>query len=118
MAVLLRYGLKKVRGSTLVEVLVASIVIIIIFAIASMSLNNIFKSTIKSNTIQIENELNRLQYFHHHQKIGVNYSADFGDWEILVARQQENSSVTTVLQATNAKIQQKITRRLHDEISQ
>lgn len=115
MVVLLKHITKKVKASTLVEVLVASVLIIVIFAIASLSLNTIFKSTIKGNTALIENELNKLQYLYLHQKISTNYAADFRDWEINIIKHKGNSTINILLQASNSKTQKKITRQLYNE---
>ena len=115
MALLLTHIIKKVKASTLVEVLVASVLIIVVFAIASLSLNNIFKSTIKGNISSIENELNKVHYLYQHQKIPATYATDFGDWEIEIVKQSQNSTSTILLQATNSKTEQKITRKLQYE---
>ena len=111
----LRQEPKKVKASTLVEVLVASVLIIVIFAIASLSLNNVFKSAVKGNTSSIENELNKLQYLYQHQKINDTYQTDFGDWEIRFLKSNKNS-INIELEAINIKIQQKTTRQLYDEV--
>jgi len=111
MAQLLRHISKKVKASTMVEVLMASILIIVIFTIASLSLNNIFKSTIKSNTANIENELGKLQYLYQHKKINNSYRSDFGNWELFITKDKGN---TTFFQAKNTKTQKIITKKLNN----
>ena len=112
MALLLKHISKRVNASTLVEVLVASVLIIVIFAIASLSLNNIFKSTIKNNTTIIENELNKLQYLYQHQKINNSYKSDFGNWEVFIIKEKGN---TLFLQTKNTKTQKIISKKLYND---
>ena len=56
--------LKKIKASTLMETLVASVLIVVVFMISSMILNNLFSNTIKSNTRAIEAHINELQYLY------------------------------------------------------
>ncbi len=91
---------RKLRGSTLIEVLVASVLIIIVFTIASLTLNNVFKSTIKSNTHAIDTHINKLMYLYQHDKIGVKYQEDFKDWHILFSQETENNIIFIVATAT------------------
>jgi len=90
----------KLKASTLIEVLVASVLIITVFTIASLTLNNIFKSTIKSNTHTIDTQLNKLIYLFQHDKIGVKYQEDFKDWHISFSQQTENNIIFIVATAT------------------
>jgi ribosomal protein L30/L7E len=76
--------LKKVKGSTLIETLVASVIIVIVFTIASLTLSNIFRSTIVGNTDAIENKLNKVAYLYKSNKISTSYNEQFQDWEIKI----------------------------------
>ena len=69
--------LKKVSSATLVEVLVATVLVVIIFMIASMILNNLITSTYKQNTHAIETKLNRLEYDIQHHTIDLPYEEKF-----------------------------------------
>lgn len=117
LSLLRRQKFRKLNASTLVEVLVASVLIILIFTIASLSLNNVFKSTIKGNTDGIKNELNKLQYLYNHQKIAANYATNFGDWEVAFIKQNGEIRTIVLLQATNSKTQKKISRKLYHEVN-
>ncbi len=50
--------LKKIKAFTLMETLVATVLIVIVFMISSMLLNNLFYNSIKDNTIAIDAHLN------------------------------------------------------------
>ena len=66
--------LKKMKASTLVETITASVIIIIVFAIASLTLNNVFSSTINNDTNQIENHLYKLEYQYVNNKLLIQYN--------------------------------------------
>jgi len=118
MALLLRQILKKVHASTLVEVLVASVLIIVIFSMASLTLNTLFKSSVKANTTVIENELNKLYYLYQYEKIDNNYKADFSHWELSILKQKENTFYGMILQAKNSQTNKIITKKLNHEAAQ
>lgn len=76
--------LKKIKGSTLMETLVATVLIIVIFMLASMILNNLFSGTVKNNTRQIEAHLNELHYLYYNEKLELPYSDDYKNWNISI----------------------------------
>ena len=78
--------LKTIKAATLMETLVATALIIVAFMISSMVLNNLFSSTVKSNTRAIEARLNQLQYLELNDQLQLPYNEDFADWEIAVDR--------------------------------
>ncbi|WP_025741257.1 hypothetical protein [Aquimarina pacifica] len=79
--------LKKIRGATLVEVLTASVLIIIVFMIASLSFNNVFGNQIQRGQSAIENRIKELQYLYRHEVLKLPYAEDFDGWEIIVTIQ-------------------------------
>ena len=125
MAVLLRRTYKKIvfprkgkstklKASTLVEALVASVIIIVVFTIASLTLNNIFRSTLTSNTQAIDTRLNKILYLYQYNKIGVNYQEDFNDWDIILTRQTENNTIFVVVEAVHVKTKKKVSKKKID----
>jgi len=108
----------KLKASTLMEVLVASVLIIIVFTIASLTLNNVFKSTIKSNTHTIDTQLNKLIYLYQHDKIGVKYQKDFKDWHISFSQQKENNISFIIVEAIQTNTKKNISKRIIDEDAQ
>ncbi|RLD85012.1 MAG: hypothetical protein DRJ07_03975 [Bacteroidetes bacterium] len=79
--------LKKLRASTIIETLVASVIIIIIFTIASLTLNNISKGLVKKDTSIIDNRFTKLIYLHRNNKIEIPHQEDFYDWEINIEKE-------------------------------
>ncbi|SHI86152.1 hypothetical protein [Aquimarina spongiae] len=86
--------LKKIRGATLIETLTASVLIIIVFMIASLSFNNIFNNHIKRDQSGINNRIKELHYLTIHQKIKLPYVEDYNDWEIQVINQKNTTIIT------------------------
>lgn len=76
--------LEKIKGSTLMETLVATVLIVVIFMISSMILNNLFLNTQNNETGSIETYLTELQYLYHNEKIELPYHEDFKEWNISV----------------------------------
>ena len=115
----------KLKASTLIESLVASVIIIVVFSIASLTLSNVFQSSIKNNTDRVQNRMNTLEYLYLHNKIVYPYREDFEDWNIQLKNIQENNVAYILLEATqlnpdtgNAKIKKNISRKLTYDVSQ
>ncbi len=81
--------LKKIKGATLIEVLTASVLIIIVFMIASFSFNTVLGNQVKRDKSAIENKIKELEYFSIHQKINFPYAEDFDGWEITIVKIDE-----------------------------
>lgn len=74
--------LKKIKAATLIETLVASAIIVIIFLIASISINNVFNSTVKSNDFELNNRVKEIKYLAKHNKLSLPFVDDTPKWEI------------------------------------
>lgn len=105
----------KLKASTLIETLVASVIIVIIFSIASLTLNTIFKNSIHGNTEAIETHINKLMYLYQHHKIDSKYHEDFNNWEIDFSQRIDQSMTYILIEATNIKTNKKITKKMIDE---
>ncbi len=90
---------RKVKASTLIESLVASVIIITVFAVVSLTLNNIFNTTMKKDTQAIQTELNKLLYLYQHHKIDKDYQNTYKNWEIEFALQTESNITFVVAEA-------------------
>ena len=55
--------IKKIRATTLVESLVSSAIILIVFVFSSLSLNALFAGNIRSDDSQLQNRIRELSYF-------------------------------------------------------
>ena len=105
-------GIIKIKASTLVETLVASVIIITVFSMASLTLNAIFKNSVHSNTRTIDAHLNKLMYLNQHGKLEMNYQDNFNEWEIIVSKQSAINMEYTVFAATHNKTQKKVIKKI------
>lgn len=108
----LKNNIIKLNASTLIESLVASVIIIIIFTITSLTLNNVFVSNIRSNTDPVENRLNELEYLYKNKKLTMPYREDFEGWNIILLKSQEGSINLIVLQAYQLQTKKRIKRKV------
>lgn len=112
MAVLRKIHDIKLKAATLVESLVASVIIIVVFTIASLTLNNIFSSNIKNNTDAIENRINKLTYLYHNNKIKFPYQEDFEDWDIQLIQSKGDKESYYFFKAKQLNSKKSISRKL------
>ncbi len=106
--------LKKIKASTLMETLVATVLIIVVFMISSMILNNLFSKTIKNNTTAIDAYLNELQYLYKHEKLLLPYQDDYNDWQITVVLYQDNNFNSIVFEALNIKTHKTVIKTIDE----
>lgn len=104
--------LKKIKATTLMETLVATVLLVVIFMLASLILNNLFSNTIKSNTDAIDNYLNELEYLYLNEEIGVPFYDDFKNWKINMQYGKEAGQKVVLLEAVNINSNQTIERHL------
>ncbi|KAA3624121.1 MAG: hypothetical protein DWP94_04330 [Flavobacterium sp.] len=78
--------LKKLKAATLVESLVASAIILIVFVIASLSLNNVFAGTVNNDDFKFNNRVNELVYLAKHNKISIPFYEETTLWDVQIQR--------------------------------
>ena len=102
--------LKKIKASTLMETLIATVLIMVIFVVASLILNNLFSSNIKNNTRAITAKLNEIEYLYINDKMVLPYYDDYENWIISV--ENGASSKKVMIKAINSNTD----RRIENEI--
>lgn len=103
--------LKSVKASSLIETITASIIIIIVFTITSLTLNNVFASTIKNDINQIENTLYKLEYKYRNNKISIPYNEEFNHWEVSIFKEVENTTDWVVFKANNSQTKKSVIKK-------
>ena len=106
--------LKKIKGSTLMETLVASVLIVVVFMIASMILNNLFSNSIKNSTHAINTHFNELEYLYLNQELTLPYNDDFKSWEITIKKVVQNQKRIILFDALNSITDKSIERVLYE----
>lgn len=96
------------------ETLVATVLVVVIFMISSMVLNNLFSSNIKNSTRVIDAHLNELQYLYRNEKMEIPFYDDLDDWEISVERKKNTVSTQITFEAINRKTDKQITKTINE----
>lgn len=74
---------KKLQASTLMETLVATSIIMIVFVVASLVLNNTFRSIIQRDTFSIQNRIDKLVYMFNNDKLALPYAETYENYEVV-----------------------------------
>ncbi len=106
--------LKRVRASTLMETLVATVLIVVIFMVSSMVLNNMVAGKVKHNTEVAGERLNALEYQFKNNGLALPYYEDFGSWEIRVVKEKIENTFIVVLEAENPHTNKVVTNYIND----
>jgi len=93
--------LKKLRASTLMETLVATVLIVIIFMLSSMLLNTIFSNTLTSRNTEVKEHMRLLTYAYTNESVTLPYFEQVGDWEYTISQQTLNNNASVLLKAEN-----------------
>lgn len=83
------------------ETLVATVLIVVIFMVSSMLMNNLFSNSLKGRDDQTEEQLNQLVYAYGHGSLGLPYYEEIGDWVFSVTTQNQNGTETARFEATH-----------------
>lgn len=67
------------------ETLVATVLIVVLFMVASLVLNNLFINTITKSDQQVRQELLALQYQFRNAKLELPYTEEMGAWRMEVS---------------------------------
>lgn len=76
----------KLKASTLVETLTATVILLIVFSIAIAILLSVFQQTVHKNDTAVQNYIHQLSYQIEHHKLKVPYNENFYNWRILVKK--------------------------------
>lgn len=101
--------LRKIKASTLMETLVATVLIVVVFMMASMTLNALFATTVKSNDSQVRQELLFLQYRYGHGKLSLPYYTKLDDWDIMVEQVSWKDKQYLIFMAKNESTGRELT---------
>ena len=95
--------LRKLRSATLVEALIATVLIVVIFMVASTILNNLVLNTYSKKEFIVNYRLNVLEYELQNHKRPVPYSEEYQGWKIVINSKIINGITTYEIIAVNAK---------------
>lgn len=105
----------QVKGSTLMETLVATVLIVIVFMVSSMILNNLMLNKARKNTALAEERIQALEYKYLNEGIALPYYEDFESWEISMTQQNLGSANVVAIEAENHVTKAKVTNYVAHE---
>nr|WP_298924953.1 hypothetical protein [uncultured Allomuricauda sp.] len=88
--------LKKLKASTLMETMVATVLIVVIFMFSSLILNSLFSAQVKGNLQPIKSHLDQLEYQYVNQKINLPYYEEWKTWDITISTTQNMVQIEAV----------------------
>lgn len=89
--------LRKIKSATLAEAIVATIIIVIVFAVASLVLNNLLVNSFSKKSYQIEPRMNELMYLASYEKLELPHTEQYGAWDVAVRAEKKSSSCFDVI---------------------
>lgn len=92
---------RKLGSATLMEVVVATALIVVIFVVASLVLNNLLKSYYLGRTHQATYRINQLHYQLSNGTIVVPYHERYGDWDIEIKKESARGETCVAFRAEN-----------------
>lgn len=93
----------KLQASSLVETIVATVLIMIVFGIAMASVTRVLEQTVQNSTHAIDTELDKLSYQYLHGLIRVPEFLDIDQWTIEIQKKKEGQLHVVVFKATHRK---------------
>jgi len=96
-----KMAILKIRASSLVETIVASILIMIVFVIASLTLNNLFRGVIKNDTTQLDYRVKELRYLFQNDKLELPFFEENNMWDIAIEASENNFRLEALHKASN-----------------
>ena len=104
--------LKKVKASSLNEVIVATVIIVLVFGIAMSTLNNIMQNIANRDVQFIQTKLNELVYEYQQGKIKLPFSIVEDQWTINIRKASDFEVTTVEFEITNTINKKTLQRKI------
>lgn len=93
------------------EVIVATTILLTVFAIAIFTLNNILLSSVQKETQSMETQLEKLRYQYTNQQLKIPISYREDEFIIAVQKMNQNKQQFVVFSITNSKTNKSVTKK-------
>jgi hypothetical protein len=95
------------------ETLIATVLIMVIFVVSSLILNNLFSNSIKNNSRGITAKINEIEYQYKNDKITLPFYDAYNTWEINIemADNREKVNINAKNTQTNKTVKKTIYKR-------
>jgi len=105
----------KIQAATLMETLVATAIILAVFIISSLVLNNTFRTVVGNTDFSTQNKLNFLQYLQENDQLKLPYYEETDAVSISVEREVIDAVSYIVYRVTKTGKSQELIRYRIDE---
>ena len=100
--------LKKIKASTLMETMVATVLIVVIFMVSSLVMNSLMASQVEANLSPIKEHVAQLEYRYLSQQLTLPYYEEWQGWEITVTSKEGISASYIAIQAVDQTSTKKV----------
>ena len=107
---------KKIKASTLMETLVATSILIIVFVVSSLVLNTVFRNVVTNNTFGVQNRMEELQYLYKHEQIKLPSEENYKNYRITIDRELRSTVHYLVIEASHSSTSKVISAEVIDEL--
>jgi low affinity Fe/Cu permease len=101
----------RVNGSSITETIVATTIIIIVFTIATLSLNTILQNRVENDISIIERKIDEIIYKSTYQKLKTPTSFEDGNWVVNISKENNEAADIIVFEAIHKKSKKKLVKR-------
>lgn len=93
----------KVKSATLMETVVATVIILAVFFVSSLILNNLAQKLLANKTFVIDNRIEKLHYLYNHKIIELPLVETYGDYKIYISRDSQDDIYYVHYEVVNTK---------------
>ncbi|UII76201.1 hypothetical protein LV716_18350 [Flagellimonas sp. HMM57] len=105
--------LRKIKASTLMETMVGTVLIVVIFMLSSLVMNSLFSSQVKGNLQPIHTYLDQLEYQLINGKVTLPFFEEWETWNIAIGEVQEDGTISIEVTEKEAIGSRTIKRKIH-----
>lgn len=103
---------KKLKASSLMEVVIATSILLTVFAIAIFTLNNIMLSSVRQENHRMQNQMRKMMYLYKHQQIAVPFSDVKGKFEVALIKKTDKEMDWIYIIIKNTDTKKSIEKRI------
>lgn len=102
---------KKIRASSLTEVLIATTILLVVFAIALTILNNIMIGTVQKDTQQMHTQVEKLIYQYKNEQLKIPSAYKEGNFLISIQKITESKITFVEFSVTNTETKKSVLKK-------
>ncbi|WP_350292617.1 hypothetical protein [uncultured Croceitalea sp.] len=101
--------LKKIRSATLMETMVSTVLLVVIFMVASLVMNALIAAKSNGDTQPVKERMLELEYQYVSEKLVVPYFEEWENWEIEIVQQNQQGREYVYFKASKPDTKKNIT---------